>query len=36
MICGNWHIAGNWIDKKESYVKASQYWKSTIKRIEGE
>jgi len=36
MICGNWHITGKWIDKKESHVKASQYWKSTIKRIEGE
>jgi hypothetical protein len=36
MICGNWHITGKWIDKKESIVKASRYWKATIKRIEGE
>jgi hypothetical protein len=32
-VCGNYHISGKWIEKKESVVRASKYWKSAIKKI---
>lgn len=33
ILAGNWFITGKWIDKKAMSIAASQYWKSSIKRV---
>ncbi len=33
ILAGNFFITGKWIDKKAVSIPASQYWKSTIKKV---
>lgn len=33
IICGNWHITGNMVQKKEYTVAASESWRKSIKRV---